>query len=140
MRTEIHRSFRIAVLALATLALSACVAAIPLVIQYYSTPTEQIATAEVAASADKVYATVVQEAEGAGPGMKIVRRDDANRLIEINDGVQTATIKVIQEPDGETQIIVAATRVDRDAQKDLSVQVLLHLCREYGQACRVQEG
>ena len=138
MRTEIHRSFRIAVLALATLALSACVAAIPLVIQYYSTPTEQIATAEVAASADKVYATVVKEAEGAGPGMKIVKRDDANRLIEINDGVQTATIKVIQEPDGETQIIVAATRVDRDAQQELSVRVLLHLCREYGQACRVE--
>lgn len=139
MRTEMQRVLRAALLALSTLALSACVAAIPLVIQYYSTPTERIATAEVAASAERVYATVVREAEGAGPGMKIVRRDDANRLIEINDGVQTATIKVIQEPDGETQIIVAATRVERDSDKELSVRVLLHLCSEYGQACRIQE-
>lgn len=122
------------------LGLGGCVAAIPLIIQHYSTPTEHIATAEVSAAADRVYATVVREAESAGPGMKIVKRDDARRLIEINDGVQTATIKVIEEPDGETQIIVAATRVDRDAQKELSVQVLLHLCREYGQACRVEGG
>lgn len=140
MRTEMQRVLRATLLALATLALGACVAAIPLVIQYYSTPTEHIATAEVAASAERVYATVVREAEGAGPGMKIVSQDDANRLVEINDGVQTATIKVIQEPDGDTQIIVAATRVERDSDKELSVRVLLHLCSEYGQACRIQKG
>lgn len=70
--------------------------------------------------------------------MKIVKRDDSKRLIEINDGVQTATIKVIQEVDSETQIIVAATRVDRDVQQELSVRVLLHLCRECGKACRVE--
>ena len=135
MKSILRRMLQASVLALG---LSGCVAAIPLIIQHYSTPTEHIATAEVSADADKVFATVVREAEGAGPGMKIVKRDDPKRLIQINDGVQTATIKVIQEPDGETQIIVAATRVDRDAQQELSVRVLLHLCREYGQACRVE--
>ena len=136
MKSVLRRMLQASVLALG---LGGCVAAIPLIIQHYSTPTEHIATAEVSANADKVYATVVREAEGAGPGMKIVKRDDAGRLIQINDGVQTATIKVIQEPDGETQIIVAATRVDRDAQQELSVHVLLHLCREYGKACRVED-
>jgi hypothetical protein len=125
-------------LMLLAMACHGCIAAIPMLISYYSTPSEYIATAEVPASADKVYATVVRDTEGAGPGMKIVKRDDGARLIEINDGVQTAMIKVIEERGRETQIIVSASRVEREQQKELALQVLLHVCKAYGEECSIR--
>ena len=128
----------LAILVLLAMALNGCFAAIPILINKYSTPSEYIAAAEVPVSAEKVYATVVRDAEGAGHGMKIVKKDDSERLIEINDGVQTATIKVIEESDKATKIIVAASRVKREEQKELSLQVLLHLCNQYGQECTVK--
>lgn len=98
-----------------------------------------MATAEVPYPADKVYATVLQEAEDSGRGMKIVKRDDEHRLIEISDGDQTASIKVIEEKSGESQIVVTADLVEQEKQKELALQVLLFLCNKYGEECRVKE-
>lgn len=121
------------------MALPGCVAAIPLAINYFSTPSEYVATAEVTHPAGDVYEKVVREAEGAGAGMRIISRKDAERLLQISDGVQTATIKVIEEGRGETQIIVTASKVERAEEKELAVQVLLHLCDRYGEVCRVRK-
>jgi len=121
------------------IALMGCVLAIPIAIHYYKTSTGYVATAEVNKPADNVYAVVVKEAEGAGPGMKIVKRDDSQRLIDISDGTQTASIKVIEEDSRETQIVVTATLVEREKQKELALQVLLFLCDKYGEECKVKE-
>jgi len=119
--------------------LMGCILAIPVVISYYKTSSGYVAAAEVKKPADNVYAVVVKEAEGAGPGMKIVKRDDSQRLIEISDGIQTASTKVIEEDNRETEIVVTATLVEREKQKELALQILLFLCNKYGEECRVRE-
>lgn len=139
MQKRIRWFLSAAIIGLMTIGLMGCIMAVPYAISYFSTPSEYIATAEISHSVDDVYNAVVWEAEGAGPDMKIVKRDDPKRLIEINDGVQTATIKVIEESRGETQIIVTANKTEREKQKELSLQVLLHLCQRYGEECRVRE-
>lgn len=126
------------ILAMLAVALNGCVAVIPMAINHFSTPTEHIATAEVSASADKMFSAVVREAEGAGAGMKIANRDDSERRVEISDGVQTATIKVIEEGKSETQIIVAVSGGGREKQEKLSLQIILHLCQESGIECSVR--
>ena len=124
---------------LLAIALMGCVAVIPIAIHYYKTSSEYVATAEVTKPAENVYAVVVKEAEGAGSGMKIVKRDDSHRLIEISDGTQSASIKVIEEEGRETQIVVTATLVEREKQKELALGVLLFLCNKYGEQCKVME-
>ena len=138
MPRRIQWFLRSTILMLLAMACHGCIAAIPMLVYYYSTPSEYIATAEVPAPADRVYTTVVRDAEGAGSGMKIVKRDDAARLIEITDGVQTATIKVIEESGRATQIIVSASRVEREQQKELALQDLLHVCKAYGEECSIR--
>jgi len=129
----------LALISLLTVGLMGCIMAIPAAINYFSTPSEYVATAEVSHPADNVYDAVVREAEGGEMGMKIVKRDDASRLLEISDGLQTATVKVIEERGGETQIIVTASKVEREQQNELALQVLLHLCQRYGEECQVRE-
>ena len=124
---------------LLAIALIGCVAAIPIAIHYYKTSTGYVATAEVKQPAKDVYAVMVKEAEGAGPGMKIVKRDDSHRLIEISDGTQSASIKVIEEEGKETQIVVTASLVEREKGKELALGVLLFLCNKYGEQCKVLE-
>jgi hypothetical protein len=136
---SIERFILAAVIVGSATALPGCIVAVPLVINYFSSSSEYIATAEVAHPADNVYAAVVRELEGPELNVTITKRDDAERLLEINDGVQTATVKVIREDRGETQIIVTASKGTSKRQKELALQVLLHLCRQYGEECTVRE-
>jgi hypothetical protein len=137
MRSLPHRLLAFGV-ALVALALGGCVVAVPLAIYYFTTPSEHVATAELPHPADGVYATVLREAQARSPALTIARREDAKREIEITDGVQRATVKVIGEATRETQIIVTANRVGRSREEEISLRILLHLCREYGDDCRVQ--
>jgi hypothetical protein len=68
-----------------------------------------------------VDAAVVREVEGPELNVTITKRDDAERLLEINDGVQTATIKVIEEERDATQIIVTASKGKSKRQKELAL-------------------
>src|SRR5262245_17540053 len=138
MNGTARRLLGLMALGVVAFALSACIAAIPLAIYYFSTPSEHVATAEVPHPADDVYARVLREAQARGPAITIAKRDDAKRQLEITDGTQTATIKVIGEADRDTQIIVAANRVGREREEELSLRILLFLCRDYGDNCRVQ--
>ena len=139
MKKRVKWSIGLGFTGLLAIALMGCVAVIPIAIHYYKTSSEYVATAEVNRPSDNVYAAVVKEAEGAGPGMKIIKRDDSNRLIEISDGTQTASIKVIEEEGKETQIVVTASLVEREKQKELALGVLLFLCNKYGEQCKVME-
>lgn len=131
--------FCLGFIGLLAVALMGCVAAIPVIIHYYQTSTGYVATAEVKRPEERVYAVVVMEVESAGPGMKIIKRDGSQRLIEISDGTQTASIMVIDEDTRETEIVVTASLVDREKQKELALRVLLFLCNKYGEDCRVRE-
>ena len=78
-----------------------CVAAIPIAVYYYNTDDNYIATAEVRRNADDLWLAILRLAEKrveAGEGkLKILKRDDTERLIEATDGVQTASVKIIPE-------------------------------------------
>ena len=72
-----------------------CFLAISVAIQYYQSTREYVATAEVGVNAEAVYRTAVKEAEARSSTIKIVKRDNSGRLLEITDGVQTASIKAV---------------------------------------------
>jgi hypothetical protein len=67
-----------------------------------------VATADVAVNAEAVYRAVVKEAGARSSTIKIVRRDNPGRLVEITDGVQTASIKVVPLTSEKTGLVVVA--------------------------------
>ena len=79
-----------------------CVAAIPIVVYYYNTDDNYVATAEVRKNADDLWLAVLRVVEkraGEGEGkLKLLKRNDTERLIEATNGVQTGSVKII--PDG----------------------------------------
>ncbi|MGE5237474.1 MAG: hypothetical protein ACM3ON_01590 [Chloroflexota bacterium] len=128
----------LSLVAVMTASLMGCVLAIPAAISYFKGPNTIVAAAEVDVPADEVYKTVLREAERTGPDIKIVKRNDPERLIDITDGVQTATVKVSEEGRKETEIIVVATAVEREKDKELSLRVINHLCAATGETCEIR--
>jgi hypothetical protein len=57
-------------------------------IKYYQSTREYVATAEVGVDGETVHRTAVKEAEARSPTVKIVKRDDSGRLLEITDGIR----------------------------------------------------
>ena len=72
----------------ATLSAMGCILAVPVAIKYYQSTREYVATAEVGVDADAVYRAAIKEAEARSSTIKITRRDDSGRLLEITDGVR----------------------------------------------------
>ena len=85
-----------------------CLLAVPVAIQYYQSTRDYVATAEVSTDADTVYRTAIKDAQARASTIKIVKRDDSARLLEITDGVQSASIKATPVSSGKTQIVVVA--------------------------------
>jgi len=85
-----------------------CLLAVPMAIQYYQSTREYVATAEVGVDAETVYRTAVKEAQARSATIKISKRDDAGRLLEITDGTQTASLKSVPLTNEKTQIVVVA--------------------------------
>ena len=91
------------------LSVTGCVLlAVPVAIKYYQSTREYVATAEVGVDAETVYRTAVKEAEARSPTVKIVKRDDSGRLLEITDGSQTASFKAVPLASDRTEIVVVA--------------------------------
>ena len=85
-----------------------CFLAIPVAIMYYQSSREYVATAQVGVDAETVFRTAVKEAEARSPAVKIVKRDDSGRLLEITDGSQTASVKAVPLTSDKTEIVVVA--------------------------------
>ena len=125
-----------------------CIAAIPIVVNYYKTDDNYVATAEVRRNADDLWLRVlrlaekrVAETEGK---IKILKSNDSERLLEATDGVQTASLKII--PDGRTnsKVIITANvpegmekKLDRE--KELAAQIMIFLCEEAEAECKLVE-
>jgi hypothetical protein len=131
---------------LAVIFMFACVAAIPLVVKYAKSDKGYVSTVEVPASADKVYQTAIRETE-ARPNLKILKRDDAERFIEVTDGVQKASAKAKPVGPEKTELVVVANvpkteegkEVEREREKELSLRVVNVLCDGLGVKCNVVE-
>jgi hypothetical protein len=131
---------------LAVIFMFACVADIPLVVKYAKSDKGYVSTVEVPASADKVYQTAIRETE-ARPNLKILKRDDAERFIEVTDGVQKASAKAKPVGPEKTELVVVANvpkteegkEVEREREKELSLRVVNVLCDGLGVKCNVVE-
>ena len=125
-----------------------CVAAIPIVIHYYSTDDNYIATAEVRKNADDLWLAVlrlvekrVEEGEGK---IKILKRNDTERLLEATDGVQIASVKIIPDGRRKSKVIVTANvpkgeEKELEKEQELAAQIMKNLCEEAKAECKLVE-
>ncbi len=131
---------------LVVMSMFACIAAVPLIIHYAKSDKGYVSTVEVPASADKVYQTAIRETE-ARPNLKILKRDDAERFIEITDGVQKASAKATPVGPEKTELVVVADipktdeskEMEKKKGKELSLRVVNVLCDSLGVKCNVLE-
>ena len=102
------RNFLASITLGAALSAMGCFLAIPVAIMYYQSTREYVATAEVGVNADAVYRAAIKEAEARSSTIKITKRDDSGRLLEITDGVQTASLKAVSLNGQKSEIVVVA--------------------------------
>jgi hypothetical protein len=131
---------------LAAISMAACIAAVPLVVMYAKSDKGYVSTVEVPAPADKVYQTAIRETE-ARPQLKILKKDDAERFIEITDGVQKASVKATPISPEKTELVVVANvpkteegkEVQIEREKEISLRIVNVLCDGLGVKCNVME-
>ena len=125
-----------------------CVAAIPIVVYYYNTDDNYIATAEVRKNADDLWLAVLRLAEkraGEGEGkLKLLKRNDTERLLEATDGFQTGSIKIIPDGRRKSKIIVTADvpkgeEKELDKEQELAARIMKNLCEEAKAECKLIE-
>jgi hypothetical protein len=131
---------------LAAISMAACIAAVPLVVMYAKSDKGYVSTVEVPAPADKVYQTAIRETE-ARPQLKILKKDDAERFIEITDGVQKASVKATPISPEKTELVVVANvpkteegkEVQIEREKEISLRIVNVLCDGLSVKCNVME-
>ena len=125
-----------------------CVAAIPIVVYYYNTDDNYVATAEVRQNADDLWLAVLRLAEkraGEGEGkLKLLKRNDTERLLEATDGIQTGSIKIIPDGRRKSKIIITADvpkgeEKELDKEQELAAQIMKNLCEEAKAECKLVE-
>ena len=125
-----------------------CVAAIPVVVYYYNTDNNYVATAEVRKNADDLWLDLLRLAERRAAEMEgkleILKRNDTERLLEATDGIQTASVKVIPEGRRKSKIIITADlpkgeEKELDKEKELAARIMKTLCEEAKAECKLAE-
>lgn len=122
-----------------------CVAAIPIAVHYFKTDDNYVATANVDKNADEIWQAVGRladkgEAEGR---LKIVKKDDPEKLLKVTDDVQTAEVKVNPEETGGAKIIVKADvpgeskEEEQEKEKELAIRIMNRLCAEVKADCKI---
>jgi hypothetical protein len=120
------------------LSASGCLLAVPVAIQYYQSTREYVATAEVGVDAETVYRTSIKEAQARSATIKIVKRDDSGRLLEITDGVQTASIKAVALTNEKTEMVVVADVPksaggrEREKEQELALRIIRSVADRLG--------
>ena len=125
-----------------------CVAAIPIAVYYYNTDDNYVATAEVRRNADDLWLAVVQlvekRAEEGEGQLKLLKRNDKERLIEATNGVQTGSVKIIPDGRRKSKIIVTANHPkgeekELEKEQELAAQIMKNLCEEAKAECKLVE-
>lgn len=123
-----------------------CIAAVPLVVKYAKGDKGYVSKVEVPAPADKVFYTAIRETE-ARPNLKILKQDNAERFIEITDGVQKASVKATPVGAEKTELEVIANvpkteegkEVKIEREKEISLRIVNVICDGLGVKCSVME-
>ena len=125
-----------------------CVAAIPVVVYYYSTDDNYIATAEARRNADDLWLAIlrlaerrIEETEGK---LKILERNDTERILELTDGYQSGSVKVIPTGRRKSKIVVVANlpkgeEKELEKEQELAARVMKALCEEAKAECKLVE-
>ncbi|MGD8257776.1 MAG: hypothetical protein PVH56_09410 [Desulfobacterales bacterium] len=138
----------LSIVLLAVIFFVGCVAAIPIVVYYYNTDDNYVATADVRQNADDLWLAMLRLAEkraGEGEGeLKILKRNDTERLLEATDGVQTGSVKIIPEGRRKSKIIVTADvpkgeEKELEKEQELSARIMKNLCEEAKAECKLVE-
>jgi hypothetical protein len=126
-----------------------CIAAIPVAVHYYKTNQNYVATAEVRRDADELWLGVLRLAEKrvseSGGQIKIIKRDDKERLLEASNEVQTAEVKIIAEGRRKSRIVVTADVPDESKETELAkeqefaMSIMKALCEEAKAGCELVE-
>ena len=105
------------------------------------------ATALMPAPAEKVYSAAVSAAEEKAPKVQIVKKEDADMFLEVTDGVQTASVKVVKASDEEkSDVTVKATLPKEEGQekeaktakeKELALRIVELLCAKLEVECTI---
>jgi hypothetical protein len=124
-----------------------CVAAVPIAIYYFQAEEGYVATADVKKDADQIWNTLVGMAEKreAEDRIKILKKDDATRVLKVTDDVQTADLKVIAKEKRGSKIIIK-TDVPSESQEEelkkeeeLAIRIMNNLCEEAKANCKLIE-
>ena len=130
----LSRNMGLLVVSAMVLSILGCVAAIPVAVVYYKDQQKYHATAEIPVLPDKVYAAAVSLAEEKE--LKIVKKDDANRIIVVTDGKQTASLSAKPLGDDKTEVAVVAdipeAKERKEEQKELAMRVIDKVCERLG--------
>ena len=125
------RSVAALVLVSALIFLAGCFAAIPVAVVYYEDDHRYTATADVEASAAKVYAAA-QHVVDADASLKVTKQDDKSMLLEADKGGQFVSIKAAALPDGKTRLVILADKEAKGADKTLAVDLVKRICESLG--------
>ena len=139
----------LSILLLAVIFFVGCIAAIPIAVYYYKGDDTFVATAEVRKNADDIWLALLRHAEkraNESEGrIKILKRDDTERLLKATPQVQTAEVKIIAEGRRKSKIIITADIPDESKKKELAkeqefaARIMKGLCEEAKANCKLVE-
>ena len=125
-----------------------CVAAIPIAVYYYKSHQHYVAQADVRKNADDLWLDVLRlaerrtaETEGK---IEILKKNNTERLLEVTDGVQTASVKIIPDGRRKSKLVITADvpkgeEKELDKEKELAAQIMKRLCEEAKAECKLAE-
>ena len=136
--------FRVWGSALTIIFMSACIAAIPLVINYTKSREQTVAKAEMPVPAEKGYRTALSVVEEMGE--HIVNKEDDQLFAEATDGIQTAFLKIMVVSREKSELNVVATLTaemekeeKKKYEKELALRIIDRICERFNVKCTVKE-
>jgi hypothetical protein len=131
-------------ISLIVISLSACIAAVPLIIKYAKGNNQTVAKAEMPVPAEKVYSTTLSMAEERG--LRILKREDDRLFTEVTDGIQTASLKAEEVSPEKSRVTITATLTSemekeekKKQEKELALRIIDRLCERLDVKCTVEE-
>jgi len=143
-KIALEKRFVIILMSLVGISLSACIAAVPLIIKYAKGNNQTVAKAEMPVPAENVYRTALSMAEEKG--IQILKREDDRLFTEVTDGIQTASLKADEVSPEKSEITIVATlTTEREKEekkkheKELALRIIDRLCERLDVKCTVKE-
>jgi hypothetical protein len=100
-----------------------------------ASPTYDVATVVLEASADQVYRTVLETVH-SHPENKITNQDDPSRKLDVTNGKQTVGIHVIELQDKVSQLMIAsAVKPGQQSPTSYAAQRVLAVCASMHVTC-----